>query len=152
MLVPCCEMMRVYGRDYLPGVPESDRPDALVEVWPDSGGAVMHAHHGHSVWIYHCPWCGSSLGAPPDIFPKWEEDPDEQHVEDAAFRDTCLEALRSQGILEGYDLEPARIYRSSDGSLTCRVSGTEPEFGGSARWIRRQEPSGKFVESVILGP
>ena len=35
MLEPCCAMMRMYGRDHYKGVPESELPDAVIEVYRD---------------------------------------------------------------------------------------------------------------------
>ena len=63
MLEPCCSMMRSYGRDHYKGVPESELPDALIEVHRTAGAALLRTQTGeYDCFIHYCPWCGTRIG------------------------------------------------------------------------------------------
>lgn len=53
--------MRSFGRDHYKSVPESDLPDALIEIYRNSGTAALFAPYG-AVAIQFSPWCGSRIG------------------------------------------------------------------------------------------
>jgi hypothetical protein len=53
--------MRFYGRDRYKGVPESDLPDALVEVDRAARKAFLLTSSGFALSIQNCPWCGASI-------------------------------------------------------------------------------------------
>lgn len=63
MLNPCCDEMRCKGRDHYKGVPESEMPDALVELHPTVGAALLLTPTGRfDCFIQFCPWCGTRIG------------------------------------------------------------------------------------------
>ena len=71
MLNSCCDQMRSKGRDHYKGVPESDLPDALVELHPAVGAAMMLTPSGRfDCFIQYCPWCGAHIGKEPHELPK----------------------------------------------------------------------------------
>ena len=56
-------MMRSYGRDHYKGVPEADLPDALIEMHPKAGAAMLLTQSGRfDCVIQFCPWCGTRIG------------------------------------------------------------------------------------------
>ena len=63
MLNPCCDEMQSKGRDHYKGVPESELPDALVELHPAAGAAMLLTPSGRfDCFIHFCPWCGTRIG------------------------------------------------------------------------------------------
>jgi hypothetical protein len=71
MIDPCCLMMRLYGRDHYRGVPESDLPDAMIEIHRDVGAAMLKTTSDHfDMFIQYCPWCGAGIGKTRDQLPK----------------------------------------------------------------------------------
>jgi hypothetical protein len=63
MLNPCCDEMRCRGRDHYKGVPESDLPDALIELHPAEEAAMLLTPTGRfDCFIQFCPWCGKRIG------------------------------------------------------------------------------------------
>lgn len=66
MLNPCCDKMRSRGRDHYKGVPESDLPDALIELHPKAGAAMLLTPSGeYDCFIQFCPCCGKRIGKKP---------------------------------------------------------------------------------------
>ncbi len=68
MIDPCCGNMQFLGRDRFAGIPESDLPDAIVEIDRKSGTAWVRPTFSDdfNTLIYHCPWCGARIGKHPD--------------------------------------------------------------------------------------
>jgi len=62
MLKACCDEMRSKGRDHYKGVPESELPDALVELHPSARAAMLRTPRGFTCFIQFCPWCGTRIG------------------------------------------------------------------------------------------
>lgn len=63
MREPCCAVMGFYGRDYHKGAPDSDLPDALIELHRDTGAAMLRTPAGRcDLSIQFCPWCGARIG------------------------------------------------------------------------------------------
>jgi hypothetical protein len=60
--------MRGWGRDRYKGVPESELPDAIVEIDRKSGTACVRSSYSNAfdTLIYFCPWCGARIGKHPE--------------------------------------------------------------------------------------
>jgi hypothetical protein len=62
MIAPCCQMMKLYGRDFYKDVPEADLPDAIIEVDNERGVAMLQTQPGFfDLAIQYCPWCGARI-------------------------------------------------------------------------------------------
>ena len=63
--------MGLYGRDHYRGVPESDLPDAMVEIRRQTGVAILKTEKGcFDMVIHFCPWCGARIGKRRDELPR----------------------------------------------------------------------------------
>lgn len=66
MRKPCCAVMGFYGREVHKGAPESDLPDALIDLHRDTGAAMLRTPAGRcDLSIHFCPWCGARISDMP---------------------------------------------------------------------------------------
>jgi hypothetical protein len=136
-------MMRLYGRDHYKGVPESDLPDAIIEVHGDENRWMMaYRDQGFSMEIHYCPWCGAHLSPTHRPRPPLEPAADEEPVHDETeFELWCQREADADLKAPQYLRSNTTTHRNKAGHLICRISFTKMD-GGEAVFIAERALNG----------
>jgi hypothetical protein len=152
MLEACCDMMRSYGRDHFKGVPESDLPDAIIEVHRDENRWMMaYRDQGFTMEIQHCPWCGAQLGPSRRVRLPLEPAADEVVVRNEKdFELWCQGEAEATLTALHYTRSHVETHRNTAGHLICRIRFAKAG-GGEAIVIIDRDPSGVWRQYIQLG-